>query len=477
MYSKDLTKFFINGGWVDPVSPAFSDVINPANEEVSGRIALGGVADVDRAVSAARAAFATYSQTTREERLELLQSIQAEYARRTSDLADAVTEEMGAPAGLSGGVHVALGAWHLNTAIEILRDFAFEEQHGATLIRREPIGVCGLITPWNWPINQVAVKIFPVLATGCTAVLKPSQLSPYSAQILAEILDAAGTPAGVFNLVQGRGSVIGAALSRHDDVDMISFTGSEPVGAQIQKDAADTIKRVGLELGGKSPWIVLDDSALGANVAAATGAMMANSGQTCSAGSRLLVPESRLEDALAVAKATAEQTVVGNPTGNVAMGPVVSGDQFETIQGYIQIGLDEGAVLVAGGLGRPDGLDKGYYVKPTVFLANNTMRIAREEIFGPVLVVIPYTSTDHAVEIANDSSFGLAGYVNGENIAQANAVARRLRTGQIRINGAFDITAPFGGYKRSGNGREWGLHGFAEYLEIKAVIGGSVEYA
>lgn len=477
MYSKDLTKFYIDGAWVDPVSPAFGEVINPANEEVSGRIALGGAADVDRAVAAARRAFATYSQTTRQQRLDLLQSIKAEYARRTNDLADAVTEEMGAPAALSGAVHVALGAWHLNTAIEILRDFAFEEQHGATLVRREPIGVCGLITPWNWPINQVAVKIFPVLATGCTAVLKPSQLSPYSAQLLAEILEAAGTPAGVFNLVQGRGSVIGAALSRHDDVDMISFTGSEAVGAQIQKDAADSIKRVGLELGGKSPWIILNDNTLDTSVAAATGAMMANSGQTCSAGSRLLVPESRLEEALAVARATAEQTVVGNPTGNVAMGPVVSRDQFETIQGYIQIGLDEGAVLVAGGPGKPEGLDKGYYVKPTVFLADNMMRIAREEIFGPVLVVIPYSSIDHAVEIANDSSFGLAGYVNGEDIAEANAVARRLRTGQIRINGAFDITAPFGGYKRSGNGREWGLHGFADYLEIKAVIGGSVEYA
>lgn len=477
MYAKDLSKFYIGGEWVDPASPAFTDVTNPATEEVSGRIALGSEADVDRAVAAARAAFESFSQTTREERIALLQAIQAEYARRTDDLTAAVTEEMGAPAALSAGVHVALGAWHLNAAIEILRGFAFEEQHGPTVLRREPIGVCGLITPWNWPINQVAVKIFPALATGCTMVLKPAQLSPYSAQILAEILDAAGVPAGVFNLVQGRGSVIGAALSRHPDVDMISFTGSEAVGVQIQKDAADTIKRVGLELGGKSPWIVLDDSSLAANVGAATGAMMGNSGQTCSAGSRLLVPAARLDEALAAAKAAAEQVVVGNPTGNVAMGPVVSKDQFETVQSYIQIGLDEGATLVAGGPGRPEGLDKGYYVKPTVFLADNSMRIAREEIFGPVLAVIPYDSVDDAVSIANDSSFGLGGYVNGEDVELANAVARRLRTGHIRVNGAFDITAPFGGYKRSGNGREWGVHGFAEYLEIKAVIGGVLEAA
>ncbi|HEX7752674.1 MAG TPA: aldehyde dehydrogenase family protein [Novosphingobium sp.] len=468
---RNYLKFYIDGQWVDPVTPKTAEVINPATEEVSGTISLGSAADVHNAVAAARRAFAAWGVTSVKERLDLLQTIEAEYLRRERELGEAVTEEMGAPISLGCGFHTLLGKGHLATAIEVLKEFKFEEQRGATIIRKEPIGVCGLITPWNWPMNQTCVKIFPALAAGCTMILKPPQLAPYSAQILAEILHDAGTPAGVFNMVQGQGSVIGTALSTHADVDMISFTGSEPVGVQIQKDAADTIKRVGLELGGKSAWIVLDDAALADNVAAATGGMMGNSGQTCSAGSRLLVPNARLDEALKVAAEAANAVTVGDPQGNFAMGPVVSKSQYNIIQDYIQKGLDEGAQLIAGGLGRPEGLDKGWYVKPTVFVGNNQMVIAREEIFGPVLVIIAYDDVDDAVRIANDSQFGLGGYVSGVDADACRDVARRMRTGAIWINGGFDFHAPFGGYKRSGNGREWGEYGLHEYLEVKSIIG------
>jgi aldehyde dehydrogenase (NAD+) len=468
---RDYLKFYIDGAWVDPVTPKVSEVINPANEEVSGHISLGSVADVNKAVAAARRAFGSWSQTSVKERLDLLLSIQAQYAKRQQELGEAVTEEMGAPLSLGCGFHTGLGAGHLQTAIEVLREFKFEEQRGATLIVKEAIGVCGLITPWNWPLNQVTVKVFPALATGCTSVLKPPQLAPYSAQILAEMFHDAGTPAGVFNMVQGQGSVIGHALSTHPDVDMISFTGSEGVGIQIQKDAADTVKRVGLELGGKSAWIILDDADLANNVAGATGGMMVNAGQTCSAGSRLLVPNSRLPEAIAAARGAAEAVVVGNPLGDVGMGPVVSKAQFNIIQEYIQKGLDEGAQLVAGGTGLPDGLTKGFYCKPTVFVATNDMVVAREEIFGPVLVIIGYDDLDHAVAIANDSTFGLGGYVSGADQEVCRTVARRMRTGAVWINGGFDFNAPFGGYRRSGNGREWGEYGFHEYVEVKSLIG------
>ncbi|UVO52613.1 aldehyde dehydrogenase family protein [Sphingomonas sp. SUN039] len=463
--------FYIDGAWVAPVTPKTADVINPATEAVSGTISLGSVADVDNAVAAARRAFPAWSQTSVADRLDLLRAIQAQYSRRMQELGEAVTEEMGAPLSLGCGFHVGLGAGHLQTAIEVLETFKFEEQRGATMILREPIGVCGLITPWNWPLNQVTVKVFPALATGCTMVLKPPQLAPYSAQILAEMIADAGVPAGVFNMVQGQGSVIGAALSKHPQVDMISFTGSEPVGVQISKDAADTVKRVGLELGGKSAWVILDDADMAANVGAATAGMMVNAGQTCSAGSRLLVPNARLEEAVAAATAAANGVTVGDPHGDVGMGPVVSKAQWNIVQGYIQKGLDEGARLIAGGPGRPDGLDKGYYCKPTVFVTTNDTTIAREEIFGPVLVIIGYDDLDHAVAIANDSIFGLGGYVSGRDTDAARSVARRMRTGAVWINGGFDFHAPFGGYKRSGNGREWGAFGFDEYLEIKAISG------
>ena len=468
---REYLKFYIDGQWVDPVTPKAAEVINPATEAVSGTISLGSPADVDKAVAAARRAFATWGESSVNERIELLETILAEYLRRERELGEAVTEEMGAPISLGTGFHTLLGKGHLSTAIEVLKAFEFERKVGNSVVRYEPIGVCGLITPWNWPMNQTCVKIFPALASGCTMILKPPQLAPYSAQILAEIMHEAGTPAGVFNMIQGQGSVIGNALSTHEDVDMISFTGSEQVGVQIQKDAADTVKRVGLELGGKSPWIVLDDAEMANNVAGATTGMMGNAGQTCSAGSRLLVPNARLEEAIKASADAANAVTVGDPQGNFAMGPVVSKSQFNIIQDYIQKGLDEGAQLIAGGLGRPEGLDKGWYVKPTVFVGTNDMTIAREEIFGPVLVVIPYGDIDDAIAIANDSPFGLGGYVSGTDSGECQRVARKMRTGAIWINGGFDFHAPFGGYKRSGNGREWGEYGFHEYLEIKAIIG------
>ena len=449
-----------------------SETINPATEEVSGRIALGSEADVDRAVEAARKAFASWSATSPAERVQVLERVLGEYDKRSADLGAAITDEMGAPQELAQGFHVALGNGHISTAIEILKDFAFEELRGNTMIRYEPIGVCGMITPWNWPVNQVAVKVFPAIAAGCTVVLKPSQEAYFSAQVLAEIIDAAGVPAGVFNLVQGRGSVVGAALSSHPDVDMVSITGSEAAGIEVAKNAASTIKRVCQELGGKSAAIILDDDTLAANVAGAIGGMMMNSGQTCSATSRLLVPKSRMADAMAASKDAAEQTTVGDPNTAVAMGPVVSKSQFNTVQSYIRKGIEEGATLVAGGPDRPDGIDKGYYVKPTVFSdVTNDMVIAREEIFGPVQVIIGYDDLDHAVEIANDSPYGLAGGVSGADLEQCRAVARRIRSGWISINGGFDFHCPFGGYKRSGNGREWGEFGFHEYLEIKGMLG------
>ncbi|MGR4864704.1 aldehyde dehydrogenase family protein [Caulobacter sp. LARHSG274] len=468
---REYLKFYIDGQWVDPIEPKTTDVINPATEAVSGAISLGSVADVEKAVAAARKAFPSWSLTTREARLELLLAIQAEYHRRMGELGEAVVEEMGAPSALGNGFHVGLGAGHLAAAIDSLRTFKFEEQRGATLVVREPIGVCALITPWNWPMNQTTVKIFPALATGCTMILKPPQLAPYSAHILAEILHTAGVPAGVFNMVQGSGGVIGAALSTHPEVDMISFTGSESVGVEIARNAAPGVKRVCQELGGKSAHIVLDDADLAKNVDAATAGMMVNSGQTCSAGSRLLIPASRLEEAVAAAKQAAEGVTVGDPKGDFAMGPVVSKGQYNDIQRYIELGISEGARLIAGGPGRPDGLAKGFYVKPTVFVTTNDKTIAREEIFGPVLVIIAYDDVDHAIEIANDSPFGLAGYVVGADAAQCNAVARRMRTGWVSINGGFDFQAPFGGYKKSGNGREWGEFGFHEYLEIKSLLG------
>ncbi|HEU4362449.1 MAG TPA: aldehyde dehydrogenase family protein [Mycobacterium sp.] len=469
---RDYLKFYIDGQWVDPIEPRTLDVENPASEQACGRISLGSAADVDRAVKAARRAFASWSQSSREERLELLQAILAEYQRRAGDLAEAVSEEMGAPPALAAGPQVFLGLGHLTTAIDVLKNFSFEEQHGATLVIREPIGVCGLITPWNWPLNQIACKVYPALATGCTMVLKPSEVAPYSGYIFTEILDAAGVPAGVYNLVNGDGPGVGVALASHPDIDMVSFTGSTRAGIDVATHAAPTVKRVTQELGGKSPNIVLDDPAFADSVRTGVAAMMPNSGQSCNAPSRMLVPNSRLAEAIAVARDTAEHVQVGSPGDAAAIGPVASKAQFDKIQRLIQQGIDEGATVVAGGTGRPDGLGTGYYVKPTVFAnVTNDMTIAREEIFGPVLCILGYDDLDQAVEIANDTDYGLAGYVSAADLDAARAVARRIRAGSVAINHAFDMNASFGGYKRSGNGREWSEFGFHEYLEVKSTLG------
>ncbi|SHM65869.1 aldehyde dehydrogenase (NAD+) [Cryptosporangium aurantiacum] len=469
---REYLKFYIGGQWVDPATTATIDVVNPATEQVSGRVAAGSAADVDRAVAAARAAFPAWSATSKEQRLELLRAILDVYQKRSDDLASVLTEEMGAPAALAGGFQVGLGTGHLTTAIDLLENFTFEEQRGPTLVVKEPIGVCGLITPWNWPLNQIAVKVFPALATGCTTVLKPSEQAPGVGQIFAEILDTAGVPAGVFNLVQGDGPGVGVPLSSHPDVDLISFTGSTRAGIEVAKNAAPTVKRVTQELGGKGPNVILDDGALAENVAKGVGGVMLNSGQTCSAATRMLVPRARLDEATAAAKEAASATTVGDPTGEVAIGPVVSEAQFQKVQGLIQKGIDEGATLVAGGPGRPDGLSAGYFVKPTVFAnVTNDMTIAREEIFGPVLVIIGYDDIDDAVAIANDTEYGLAANVSGADQEQARAVARRIRAGAVYINDAFDFCSPFGGYKKSGNGREWGEFGFSDYLEIKGILG------
>jgi aldehyde dehydrogenase (NAD+) len=469
---REYLKFYIGGEWVAPVELKTLDVINPATEKVAGKIALGSAADVDKAVKAARRAFAGWSLTTREERLDVLKRILDEYQKRIGDLAAAITEEMGAPASLAGGFQVGLGVGHLTTAIEVLKNFRFEEPRGATMIVKEPVGVCGLITPWNWPMNQIAVKVFPALATGCTVVLKPSEVAPFSGQIFAEIMHAAGVPAGVFNLIQGDGPGVGTALSRHPDVDLISFTGSTRAGVDIAKNAAATVKRVCQELGGKSPNIILDDADFAKHVAVGVASMMGNSGQTCSAPSRMLVPNARMDEAIRIAREAASKVTVGDPNGNFAIGPVVSKVQFDKVQSLIQKGIDENATLVAGGTGRPAGLTHGYYVKPTVFAnVTNNMTIAREEIFGPVLTILGYDNLDQAVAIANDTEYGLAGFVAGADIDKARSVARRLRAGWVSINDGFDFNAPFGGYKKSGNGREWGEFGFNEYVEIKGLLG------
>ncbi|WP_197373087.1 aldehyde dehydrogenase family protein [Mycolicibacterium baixiangningiae] len=475
---REYLKFYIDGQWVQPLRPNVLEVDNPTTEEISGKIALGSSADVDLAVNAARRAFTGWSQTTREERLDVLQAILAEYQKRAGDLADAVTEEMGAPASLAAGPQVNLGLGHLMTAIDVLKNYEFEEQHGSTLVVKEPIGVCGLITPWNWPINQIAVKVYPALATGCTMVLKPSEVAPYSAQIFTEIVDAAGVPAGVYNLVYGDGPGVGAPLSSHPDVDMVSFTGSTRAGVEVARNAAPTVKRVTQELGGKSPNIVLDDDDFAKSVAAGVSVMMMNSGQSCNAPSRMLVPTSRMDEAIQIAEQTAGAVKVGDPGDKAAIGPVASKAQFDKIQGLIQKGIDEGATVAVGGPGRPDGLDRGYYVRPTVFAhVTNDMTIAREEIFGPVLCILGYDDLDQALEIANDTEYGLAGYVSGSDLDKAREVARRIRAGSVAINHGFDMSAPFGGYKRSGNGREWGHFAFDEFLEIKAALGYAPEAA
>ena len=467
-------QFYIDGRWVDPVEPRSLDVINPATEEAYGRISLGSAADVDRAVAAARRAFESYSRTTREERLDLLRAILAEFKKRHDDVAEAIMDEMGAPWGLARGAQALSGSQHIRAAIKALESYAFEEHLGTTNVVREPIGVCGLITPWNWPMNQIAVKVAPALAAGCTMVLKPSEIAPFDAMVFAEILDAAGVPAGVFNLVNGDGPGVGTAISGHPDIDMVSFTGSTRAGVLIAQNAAPTVKRIAQELGGKSPNILCDDETFEKAVEEGATEMFDNTGQSCNAPSRMLVPRHRMDEAAAIAARVADGIKVGNPREDgVQMGPLVSRAQWDKVQGLIQAGIDEGATLVTGGTGKPEGLDKGFYAKPTVFAnVSNDMTIAREEIFGPVLSIIPYDDIDEAVRIANDTPYGLSGYVSCADLEQARDIAARLRTGMVHINGAhLDSAAPFGGYKQSGNGREWGHHGIDEFLELKSVYG------
>ncbi|MBV1880362.1 MAG: aldehyde dehydrogenase family protein [Pseudomonadales bacterium] len=469
----DYRQFYINGKWTDPVEPNDFEVTNPATEKSIGTISLGSSADVDKAVAAAKAAFESYSQTSVEERVKLLQKVLAGYQQRLGDIGKAISAEMGAPKGLANAAQAPAGMAHLMSAIEILKNYPFEERRGGTNLVKEPIGVCALITPWNWPINQIAAKVAPALAAGCTVVLKPSEIAPIDAAILAEIIDEAGFPPGVFNLVNGDGPGVGVALTSHPDVDMVSFTGSTRAGVAIAKNAADTIKRVAQELGGKSANIILPSADLESAVAGGVTSVFTNTGQSCNAPTRMLVHEDQLAVAAQIAKAAAEKTVVGEPTEKgVTMGPVVSETQWDKIQVLIQKGIDEGADLVTGGTGKPEGLETGYFVKPTIFSnVTNDMSIAQQEVFGPVLSILPYKDEEDAIRIANDTVYGLSGYVSGD-IEEARKVAKRLRTGNVHLNGAPpDFGGPFGGYKQSGNGREWGVLGFEEYLEIKAIMG------
>jgi aldehyde dehydrogenase (NAD+) len=472
---QEWLKFYIGGRWVDPVEPRTLDVIDPSTEQPFARVSAGGSADVHKAVAAAKAAFPAFSQTSVAERVALLERISAVYQKRMKDIAEAISSAMGAPMWLALEYQVPLGLAHFVEAARYLREYSFETRRGASLIRKEPIGVCGLITPWNWPQNQIACKVAPALAAGCTVVLKPSELTPLDALLFAEVLHEAGVPQGVFNLVQGEGAVVGEALASHPEVDMVSFTGSTRAGVQVARAAAPAIKRVALELGGKSPNIILPDAEVETAVAGGVALMMLNSGQSCNAPSRMFVPRSLNSVAKAIAKAAAERIEVQAPkaAGPGAVGPVASKAQFEKIQRLIAAGIEEGATLLTGGLGRPAGRKDGYYVKPTVFAdCTNQMAIAREEIFGPVLVMIPYDDVDEAVELANDTPYGLAAYVSSRSLESARSVARRIRAGSVHLNGAgLDFKAPFGGYKQSGNGREWGVEGMEEYLEVKALLG------
>jgi aldehyde dehydrogenase (NAD+) len=473
----DHLKFFIDGAWVDPVTPATIDVINPATEKAFTQVSAGSAQDVDLAVAAARRAFTSYSQWSVQQRLELLEKIRAIYKDYFDDIAQAISDEMGAPIDLARGSQAKLGQGHIKSAIKALLNFSFESVEEDMILRYEPIGVCGMITPWNWPMNQVAVKVIPALAAGCTMVLKPSEESPLDSMIFTEVLREAGVPAGVFNLVNGYGPVVGEAMSRHPGIDMMSFTGSARGGIAVAKSSADTVKRVGQELGGKSANIILKDADIAEAVSDGVRYMMGNSGQSCNAPTRMLVPNTRMDEAVEAARAAANSIGVDDPAKpGDHIGPVVNQAQFDKIQALIQQGIDEGATLIAGGTGRPDHLPTGYYVKPTVFAnVNNQMTIAREEIFGPVLVILGYDSEDEAVEIANDTDYGLAAYVYSTEMERAKAVARRLRAGQVAINyigGTADT--PFGGYKQSGNGREKGRWGMEEFLELKAITGSRV---
>ena len=472
--SKNDTKFYIDGEWVEPAVPNLFDVINPATEEVAGQISLGSAKDVDRAVKAARRAFPSYSATSREERLALLKRIIALYEERADELSSAMTAEMGSPITFSHEVQTVNALNHFKEMVSVLSSYKFESFMDNTLIRREPIGVCGLITPWNWPLNQVTSKLAPAIASGCTSVLKPSEIAPLSTILLMEVLHDAGVPKGAVNLVNGDGPTVGEAISSHPDIDMVSFTGSTRAGILVAKAAAATVKRVCQELGGKSPNIVMQGADLAKVVPAGVLRCYTNTGQSCQAPTRMLTHQSQRDDAVAFAKATAEGVKLGDPLDpKTQMGPVVSKAQFDKIQGLIEKGIKEGATLVCGGPGRPAGFNRGYFVRPTVFAdVTPEMTIAKEEIFGPVLSMMAYESEDEAVEMANNTSYGLAGYVQAGSIEDARRIGAQIRAGRIYLNGApANNKVPFGGYKQSGNGREHGVFGFEEYLEVKAMLG------
>jgi aldehyde dehydrogenase (NAD+) len=465
---------YVNGSWVDPLQPTLIDVIDPSTEEAFTQIAAGGAADVDRAVAAARAAFPAFAHTTRNQRLDLLRAILAEYNKRRQDIAEALSQEMGAPLKFALERQSATGTGHLTRMIQVLESYPFEEVQGSTLIAREPIGVVGLITPWNWPINQIVCKVAPAIAAGCTMVLKPSEVAPLNAIIWSEVMHAAGVPAGVYNMVQGEGAVVGEAMSAHPDIDMMSFTGSTRAGILVAQAAARTVKRVSQELGGKSANILLPDVDFPTAVTKGVLGMMGNSGQSCNAPTRMFVPIDRHDEVKAIAKAAAERVVVGDVRDERStIGPVVSEIQFNKIQRLIQAGIDEGAELVTGGPGRPEHLNRGYFVRPTIFAnVRNDMTIAREEIFGPVLAILPYQDEAEAIRLANDTVYGLAAYVQSADLAHARRVAAEMRAGNVHVNyPAGDTAAPFGGYKQSGNGREYGKWALDEFTEIKAVIG------
>ena len=469
---KDLRQFYINGQWVNPVQANDLHVENPANQEMVATISMGAAADVEMAVAAAKAAFPVYSNFSVDERIALMEKLLQIYMDRYDEMASVISTEMGAPISFASAAQADTGRGHISTALEALKVFEFERQVLNTRIVKEPIGVCGFITPWNWPINQITCKVAPALATGCTMVLKPSEVAPLSGYLFTEMMDQAGFPAGVYNMVNGDGPDVGAVISSHPDIDMVSFTGSTRAGILVAKAAADTVKRVTQELGGKSPNIIFEDANLETAVGAGIAHMMNNTGQSCNAPSRMLVHSSVYDQAVQIAKAAAAQVQVDFPTKEgMHLGPLSSRVQFDKVQGLIKTGIEEGAEVVAGGLGKPEGLESGYFVKPTVFAGvNNQMTIAQEEIFGPVLTMIPFDTEEQAIEIANDTPYGLAAYLSTGDDERAKRVAGQLRAGMVSLNSASqNYTAPFGGYKQSGNGREWGEFGFDDFLEIKGI--------
>ncbi|HEV7967651.1 MAG TPA: aldehyde dehydrogenase family protein [Candidatus Acidoferrales bacterium] len=471
---KNFRQFYIDGQWVSPVEDRDFTVTNPATEESIATISLGSAADVDKAVAAAKKAFDSYSETTPAERMTFLRRIIEIYLSRMGEMAEAISLEMGAPLSLSRGAQAPAGLAHFKEIVRVLEHFKFEELKGPTLIRKEPVGVCGLITPWNWPMNQIACKVAPALAAGCTMVLKPSELAPLSASLFAEILDDARLPPGVFNMLNGDGPTVGEAISSHPDLAMVSFTGSTRAGVAVAKSAASSVKRVTQELGGKSAYIILEDADLAEAVKEGVQACMRNSGQSCNAPTRMFVPRTRMAEARSAAERAADSIKVGDPfMETTGIGPLSSKAQYEKVVRMIREGMEEGAELIAGGSGPVEGLTKGYFVKPTVFTnVRNEMSIAREEVFGPVLCIIPYENEEDAIQMANDTPYGLSGYVSSGDPERARRVAKRIRSGNVHVNGArVDFAGCFGGYKQSGNGREWGQAGLEEFLELKAIFG------